>query len=250
MIVLEELDTEFGTIKIVRSTRDGTYTYYQDSCCHSQANTEGVSTCAYVHVMYSIIKQAKAQRILMIGCAGGSLATMLDRLGCVVTVIDINPHAFTLAKRYFQMPDTIQCIVGDGWSYILETENHYDAIAVDAFKSNGTIPDQFTSEVFFQIAKEALGKPGIIVMNVMIDNDLDLLADQIAVHMEQAEMPAILFDRPGWIDRNTIVACGLKPGWIPSGNEPSWIRQELRNFQRREANKNAVNRQVLREQKM
>src|SRR3989442_624287 len=98
MILLEELDTEFGNIRITLSKHDGAYTYYQNGCFHSQANSDGISTCAYVHVMYKIIKQSGAQRVLMIGCAGGTLATMLHRLGCQVTVVDINPYAFTIAK--------------------------------------------------------------------------------------------------------------------------------------------------------
>src|SRR3954468_18870292 len=117
MILLEEIDTEFGNIKIMRSKRDGTCSYYQEECFHSQINAEGISTCGYVHVMYSIIKQAKARRVLMIGCAGGTLATMLHNAGCEVTVVDINPHAFTLGKRYFKMPEAVKCAVGDGVAF-------------------------------------------------------------------------------------------------------------------------------------
>jgi protein-L-isoaspartate O-methyltransferase len=68
----------------------------------------------YVHVMYSIIKQSNAENVLMICGASGMLATMLYRSGCHVTAVDINPHAFTLAKKYFQMPDEVECVVGDG----------------------------------------------------------------------------------------------------------------------------------------
>ena len=114
MILLEELDTKFGNIKIMRSKRDGSVLYHQEECFHSLANTEGVSICAYVHVMYNIIRQSGAQNILMIGCAGGTLATMLHRIGCNVTVVDINSASFKLARKYFQMPKEIECILGDG----------------------------------------------------------------------------------------------------------------------------------------
>ena len=35
----------------------------------------------------------------MIGCGGGSLATMLDKTGVRVTIVDINPTAFFTAQR-------------------------------------------------------------------------------------------------------------------------------------------------------
>lgn len=149
MVLLEELDTDFGNIKIMRSKRDGTCSYYQETCFHSQINAEGESTCGYVHVMYSVIRQSQARRVLMIGCAGGTLATMLHRLGCNVTAVDVNPHSFTLAKKYFRMPEEIECVVDDGWSYLRNTRSRYDAIAIDAFNSDGAIPEHFTTDAFF-----------------------------------------------------------------------------------------------------
>lgn len=236
MILLEELDTEFGNIKIMRSKHDGTYSYYQEQCFHSQINADGVSTCGYVHVMESVIKQANARRVLMIGCAGGTLATMLHHSGCEVTVVDINPHAFTLAKKYFRMPTEVTCITHDGWDYLLNTKDRYDAIAIDAFASDGTVPEQFTTEDFFQVVQKRLTPFGAIVMNVMVAHDLDMLADRIAVHMEASKIPTILFDCPGRRDRNVIIAGGnVDHMQITPGRKPVWVRQELRDIMRRHA---------------
>src|SRR5579884_3092849 len=182
MIVLEELDTEFGNIRVTRSKNDGTCTYYQDDCFHSQVNTDGISTCGYVHVMHSIVRQSGARNVLMIGCAGGTLGTMLHHLGCQVTVVDINHHAFTLARKYFQMPEEIQCIADDGYSYLHKTDQHYGAIAIDAIDSDGTVPEQFTTENFFQVARKVLRPSGVVVMNAMIAHDMDMLADSIALN--------------------------------------------------------------------
>lgn len=234
MLLLEELDTEFGNIKIMRSRSDGTCSYYQEECFHSQINAEGVSTCGYVHVMYSITKQSLAQRVLMIGGAGGTLATMLHRSGCQVTVVDINPHAFTLAKKYFQMPEDIECVVGDGWSYLHETKQRYDAIAIDAFDSDGTVPTPFTTKDFFRAAKMVLKPFGVVVMNAMIAHDLDMLADRVALNMESVGLSAVLFDRPGRQDRNIIIAGGVVDHVrIASYRKPVWVRHELRGIIRR-----------------
>ena len=236
MILLEELDTEFGNIKIMRSKRDGTYSYYQEECFHSQINADGVSTCGYVHVMYSVIRQSQARSVLMIGCAGGTLATMLHNAGYEVTVVDINPHAFALAKRYFQMPEGIKCVVGDGWDYLLKIDQHYDAIAIDAFSSDGAVPEQFTTKDFYKIVRKVLDPFGVLVMNVMVEHDFDMLADGIAVNMEAAQIPAVLFDHPGRRDRNVIIAGGIVDHiQIVSSRKPMEVRKELCSIIRRNA---------------
>lgn len=241
MLLLEDLDTEFGNIKIMRSRSDGTCTYYQDACFHSQANAEGVSTCGYVHVMYSIIKQSEARKVLMIGGAGGTLATMLHRLGCQVTVVDINPHTFTLAKKYFQMPEEIECVVEDGRNYLLKTGKRFDAIAIDAFNTDATVPEQFTSEEFFQVARKVLRPSGVVAMNVMIAHDFDLLADRIALNMEAADLPAILFDWQGRNDRNIIIAGGaVEQMQIRAYKKPSFVRREVQGIIRRSPKKHVL----------
>jgi spermidine synthase len=182
--------------------------YHQEECFHSLANTEGVSICTYVHVMYKIIRQSGAQNILMIGYAGGALATMLHRIGCNVTVVDINSASFKLAKKYFQMPKEIECILGDGWSYLLETGNRYDAIAVDAFSSDGAVPEQFTTEDFFMVVKAVLNPCGVVTMNVMVDDEFDMFADRIGLNMEAAKIPAYLFNCIGRTNQNIIISGG------------------------------------------
>jgi spermidine synthase len=235
MILLEDLETEFGNIRIVRYKRDGSHAYYQGTCSHSEANREGVSTCTYVHTMFGLIRQLDACRVLMLGCAGGTLATMLHRAGCEVTAVDINPHAFILAKRYFQMPEEIRCVVEDGRSYINRINERFDAIVIDAFAGDGSIPEELTTGDFFEQTSEVLESGGILMMNVMVKHDFDLLADQIAVNMESAKMPAVLLDRPGRMDRNVVIAGGnVTDIKIPYGIVPSWIRSSLNGIVRRQ----------------
>ena len=234
MLLLEELDTEFGNIKIMRSREDGSCTYYQEECFHSQINTDGVSTCGYVHVMYSIIKQSNAENVLMIGGAGGTLATMLYRSGCQVTAVDINPHAFTLAKKYFQMPDEVECVVGDGWAYLLNQHQRFDAIALDAFDADGTVPGHFKSQTFFEMARKALRPRGVITMNMIIAHDFDLSADRVALQMEDAGLPPILFDWQGKNDRNIIIAGGMVEHMqVIASRKPSFVRHEMQGIIRR-----------------
>lgn len=227
MDILEEVYTEFGNIKILAES-DGSCTYFQDECFHSQADADGVSTCAYVHIMYRLIRQVGARNVLMLGCAGGTLATMLRRLGCGVTVVDINPYAFTLAKRYFQMPQDVECVTADGAAFLKATRVRYDAIAIDVFDNSGTLPPAFTTAAFFRIVRKVLEPEGRMVMNVMTAHDLDLQADQIAGNMEAAQFSPVLFDWPGTRNRNTIIGAGGGSMRIQAGKSPRGVTPDLK----------------------
>lgn len=231
MILLENVDTPFGNIKIIQSNKDGTITFYQGEVFQSQVDKKGTSTCAYIHAMKDIMLAGKPKRALVIGCAGGTLATLLHREGCSVTLVDVNDYAFTLARRYFKLPKAVECITADGYTYLRESDLPFDAIAVDAFNGRGVIPPSMRKKEFFRLVKDAIGNSGVVVMNVMTAHDLDREADRIAEKMAQANMPVLLYDSPGQQDRNTLVTGGAVPllTW-PQGGEPEWLQQELKAF--------------------
>lgn len=229
IILLEDVETPFGRIRITQSERTGSISYHQDKCLHSQADGDGVSTCVYIHVMHEVIRQSRMKRVLVIGGAGGTLATMLSRMGCEITLVDIHDYAFTLAKRYFQLPDAVECVVGDGIDYLRTTAKPFGAIAIDVFDKKGIIPESFTQPSFFHSLAKALKPNGVAVMNVMTDHDKDIQAETIARAMQDAGLPAKLFDWQGKKNRNTLVACGqVEEIQIPSGKEPFWIKPDLK----------------------
>ena len=234
MTTLEELDTEFGRITIVQSDEDGSISYYQGDCLQSRMNDEGVSACVYVHIIHSIIRQSKAKHILMIGCAGGTLASMLHDQGYKVTLVDINPHAFRLARQYFDMPSNIECFVQDGVTYLQEAGRQFDAIVIDAFANEVKVPESFSSDSFFKVAKDALNPFGALIMNIVVADDNDDSAECIALNMRLAGLDSVLFDWPGKNERNTIVAAGtvdhiqVKPHILPK-----FIRNKLEGLTRR-----------------
>jgi predicted membrane-bound spermidine synthase len=236
--LLKTFKTDFGTIRITRSGHDGSTAYYQDGSFHSQVNRKGISICAYPHVIHEIIRQTHAHNVLIIGCAGGSLATMLRRLHCKVTVVDINAMAFTIARRYFRLPDDVRCVRRDGVAYLRTTRKFYDAIVVDVFGGNNVVPRAFTRPTFFQRVENALSPSGIVIMNVITPDDKDRQADVIARHAETAGMNVTLFDWPGQKNRNTLIVGGpVQRVHIPSGQEPNWIKQDMKGLVRRRAKK-------------
>ena len=134
MITVAERKSRFGAITILKRRETGSLLYVQGDSFQSEADENGISLVGYIHAIFGLVQQADAKRVLMIGCGGGTLATMLARIGCTLTVVDIDPHAFLLARRYFRFPENIACRVADGCQYLLSEQGSFDAVVVDAFR--------------------------------------------------------------------------------------------------------------------
>ena len=143
----------------------------------------------------------------MIGGAGGTLATMLTRRGIRVTLVDINPMAFDIARLYFHMPAAVECHVGDGAAFLGQTPARYDAIVLDAF-SEEKIPRHFLKAAFFRLVKLRLKQGGIFLINVTVLDDEDPVPDGICWALKTAWRKVRLLDSDGYVNRNAIAMAG------------------------------------------
>ncbi len=148
MIRIEEYDSPYGAITVSRSKPTGALIYSQGGCRRSEADYNGVSVAPYIHAIFGLIAQLRAKTVLMIGCGGGTLATMLARNGCQVTIVDVSPAAFRIARQYFDLPDSIDCQLADGSGFLLSSQRRFDAIILDAFQGD-RIPTHLRSRAFF-----------------------------------------------------------------------------------------------------
>jgi spermidine synthase len=166
-----------------------------------------VSLAAYVHAIFGLVAQTSAHKMLMVGCGGGTLATMLVYAGRSVTVVDVNPQSITLARRYFSLPDHVPCYVEDGASFLKDNQAVFDAIIIDAFIEE-KVPRQLCSVEFFYQARERLASDGCVFMNVYLQHGSDLSAGVIASRMAHAGFQARVLTSPGPVERNAIVMGG------------------------------------------
>jgi spermidine synthase len=182
--------------------------YEQGGCCQSEADINGVSLASYVHAMYDLLLQANAQKILLIGCGGGTLGTMLARAGRTVTIVDVNPTSFVLARRYFALTENVECNVADGKEFLRSVEQKYDAIVLDAYHGD-RIPAHLKSLRFFQLLSSRLSPEGVVVANVHVKYDLDDDADRMAECMREVWADVRLLDSTDIGARNVIVMAGV-----------------------------------------
>ncbi len=208
-------------ISIEEEVKTGAIAYWQGEYCQSRADKNGVSLLDYIHAIFGLLQQSQAQTVLMVGCAGGSLATMLSRVGCDVVAIDVNPQAFILARRYFGLPAQVECRVADGFDYLLATRRKFDAIVVDAFHG-GRIASELLSDAFFAQAAKRLQAGGVIFANV-----------RVASCMSAASPNVRILDRHGTKYRNATVAAGAVRGLkrpallMPPANEAAKVAKAL-----------------------
>jgi hypothetical protein len=197
---------------IIRDNTNGKVSYWQGEYHQSAADRNGISTADYIHAMYFFLMQAQARDVLMIGCGGGTLATMLAKSQVQVTVVDLHKFSFDVARKYFQLPEAVSCHIGDGIQYLKSNRRRHDAIVLDAFGEDG-MPAPFMQPSFFKLARARL-KPrnSLFLMNVIVDDDDDRTPDILVGAMRAQWGRVRLLDTDGWTDRNAVIAAGAVTG--------------------------------------
>jgi spermidine synthase len=214
MITIANIKTGHGQISVLRNRQTGAIVYWQDSAYQSEADDRGVSLATYIHALYGLIRQGNCKDVLLIGCGGGTLGTMLSMGGTRVTMIDVNAWSFTLAKQYFSLPASIECLVADGMEYLQSTSRMFDAIILDAYQES-KIPGQFFGESFAKTVAASLSPGGLFLANIFVAHDLDDAADRFAVAFHDSWQCVRLLDQSNSPDRNVIVAAGAIDGLEP-----------------------------------
>lgn len=200
---------------IEQNNRTGSISFWEKTDNHSIADRNGVSTVDYIHAMYGFLRQAKSKHVLMIGCGGGTLATMLRRVGVTVTIVDIDARNYEIARSYFHMPDDVECHVADGEAFLRRDPRQFDAIVLDAYADND-IPRHFQKQRFLNLLKSRLRpRGGIVLVNLMAGSEEDRTADRYARLMKRTWSQVRLLDPEGYESRNLVGVAGavraLKP---------------------------------------
>jgi spermidine synthase len=90
-----------------------------------------------------------------------------DSPRAIVDVAEIDPSLHALALRYFDLPDDarLRNHVTDGRRFLHDTQQRYDLIFSDAYRSFISAPPQFATLEFFRLARSRLKGDGVLIAN-------------------------------------------------------------------------------------
>lgn len=122
----------------------------------------------------------KNPKSLILGMGSGTFANMLNESfpNGKITGVEIDEKIIKLAKKYFDLPNTVE-IIQDDARFALKSLDKYDLILVDAYKDI-TVPFQMTTTEFFKEVEKHLQDDGVLVINLnMFSNEDGNLNDYI-----------------------------------------------------------------------
>lgn len=93
---------------------------------------------------------------------------MLARKGHNVTVMDIDPMAERVARRFFHLDSRIEWVTADGLTFQGNSRDAYDAIVIDACTSQGTV-EGFTRAGWIEQAMSRVTADGVLMLNLAYD---------------------------------------------------------------------------------
>jgi spermidine synthase len=163
MKMLVRQPKEEGSVCVVEQRYDGSRLYYEGGALYTHVDSGGNNLLEYISAMERALDGA--QTVLLLGTAGGALATLLSRRGVSVTAVDNWPMAFDIARQWFHLPPNVECIPADALDFLRSNTRQWDAVAVDVFHGVEIPESILTSDIGALLARAA--KPaGLIVWNV------------------------------------------------------------------------------------
>lgn len=211
MKILGRYKGKLGDIAIWESEKTRDRFYLEGEIFQSQSSAAGESRLPYVKMMEAFLTDAT--NVLLLGCGGGNLATMLARSGKSVTVVDHNSVSFDLAKRFYGMPKEISCLVADFKEYLAAETRSFDGIAIDVGGPGFCYEEQFDPATCHSIIAR-LSPGGRAILNMLVATDFDAAPDLIGDDLSEGHMSSWIFDQPGLrpdprdgMRRNVLVSC-------------------------------------------
>lgn len=163
MKVLIEGEDDGRSFLVLEREKDGSRLYYEGGVLYTHVDAAGASLLDYVSAMEAVLGAPAS--LLLLGTAGGALATLFSRRGAKVTAVDNWQTAFDIAHRWFKLPESVACVKADAIEFLRSTSEQWDAIAVDVYRGTEIPASMLTSDIGSLLAK-ALKPGGVIVWNV------------------------------------------------------------------------------------
>ena len=197
-----------GEIAVMEDTRTGERLYQEGGVSQSSVLAGGETGVEYIRLMAALLEGADSA--LLLGCGGGALATMLQRRGSRVTVVDVNPMSFQLARTFFWMPNGIECVTADMRAYLRRQTRTWDAIGIDVggpcFSYEKVLQPSTIARV-----RRAVRPGGRIAVNISCEEADDPMPGRIAERLKAEGLDVWVFmEQSTAVELNAIVLASTR----------------------------------------
>jgi spermidine synthase len=111
----------------------------------------------------------RLEHALVIGGGAYSVpkAILRDTPAARIDVAEIEPALFSLAQRYFGLPEVsrLRNHVVDGRRFLQDSDTRYDLVFLDVYHSFASVPMQFATREFFRLVNDRLADDGVLIAN-------------------------------------------------------------------------------------
>jgi 2-polyprenyl-3-methyl-5-hydroxy-6-metoxy-1,4-benzoquinol methylase len=150
-------------VRVMERLHDSSRLYYDSGALYTHVDAGGRNLLEYINGMD--VAMGAAPDVLLLGTAGGALATQLARRDVEVTAVDDWAQAFNIAREWFHLPAAVRCVHADAMTFLRDTTGRFSAIAVDVFHGL-EIPEAVLTTEIGPLLLRALKPGGVIVWNV------------------------------------------------------------------------------------
>lgn len=129
----------------------------------------------------------KPKDALIIGLGGGTIVRQYEQLYDInIDVVEVDNKIVDIARDHFNVTsnEKIRIIKSDGKQFLLDNEDEYDIIIVDAFVGE-KIPTHLRTLEFFDLVRRRLRKGGVCAVNTLIGDDDTKISNNISKNLNR-----------------------------------------------------------------
>ncbi len=186
--VLFEGESPYQFVQVVEESNGDRVLHLNEGwAAHSLLPAHGILTSNYWDAFTALpsVAGGAAGRLLVLGNAGGTVATLYGRIWPRETIdgVEIDPLVTSTGRRYLGMSNPrLHVYTADARFWLEGNRPRYDVIAIDAY-TQPYIPFYLATREFFGLVAAHLAANGVAAINVGTPPDQTALVDRIATTM-------------------------------------------------------------------
>jgi spermidine synthase len=213
----------------VIETKSGVITVTEDGTVYGGGAYDGRFNTSIVHDRNGILRayaisamHPSPRRVLMIGLASGSWATVISRLPDMesLTIVEINPGYVALVGRHEEVSGILRdpkvaIAIDDGRRWLHRHDDRFDVIVMNTTWHWRAHITNLLSTEFMELARAHLRPGGLFYFNTTSSADVQKTAATVFPHamrvynfMAVSDAP-LAFDKPRW--ERTLARLDLEP---------------------------------------